>query len=247
MIKLFGYLLMTIGLIGGSLGAITAYRPLVSMPDSELVGLTLSSGAGRDPADPEAPMFAKGTVLTAEDLAALRAGDPEERLVVKEFAFRRWDMAWAACASVGVLALGACIVKFEVRRRIRAAAADSATDTTKGPTPESALATIMSSLEKLRAEIAGIADPHQRNARIIEVIGELNLVQVAAIVDQRHVIMGRQGLGGMAAFMDRFASAERAMNRAWSAAADSANDEAELCLTRAIEILPEAQKLLRGV
>jgi len=104
----------------------------------------------------------------------------------------------------------------------------------------------MSSLDKLRAELAGIADPHQRNARIIEVIGELNLVQVAAIVDQRHVIMGRQGLGGMAAFMDRFASAERAMNRAWSAAADSANDEAELCLARAIEILPEAQGLLRG-
>jgi hypothetical protein len=46
--------------------------------------------------------------------------------------------------------------------------------------------------------------------------------------------------------MDRFASAERAMNRAWSAAADGITEEAELCLARAIETVPEAQKRLKG-
>ena len=256
MIKLFGFLLMTVGLIGGSLAAITAYRPQLSLPDSVLLvdpPLTLIANAGAKPGPDREPVViaernARGdfiTTLNAENLALLRASGAK-RVLVKEFSFDRWEYAWAAAASIATLGVGACIVKFETRRKIRAAAADTSGDTTKGPTIEGALATIKSSLDRLQAELAGIPDEAQKNARIIEVIGELNAVQVAAVVDQRHIILGRQGMGGLANFMDKFASAERAMNRAWSAAADGVYDEAELCLARAIETIPEAQARLKG-
>lgn len=137
-------------------------------------------------------------------------------------------------------------MKFETRRRIRKSAAEASGATSKGPTIEGALATIKSGLDRLQAELAGMTDENLKNARIIEVIGELNAIQVAAIVDQRHIILGRQGMGGLANFMDRFASAERAMNRAWSAAADDVYAEAELCLARAIETIPEVQARLKG-
>ena len=266
MIKLFGYLLMTVGLIGGSLSAITAYRPLLSMPDDQLIGLTLMESAGSTPGDPTKPVVIAEqdpksgeliTKLTPENLALLREAKvlsdaelgretPPERLVVKEFAFGRWDYAWAAGVSVALLGIGAFIVKSQVRRQIRAAAAISASDTSRGPTPEVALETIRTTLDSLRRDLDGITDEHARNARIIEVIGELNAVQVAAIVDQRNVILGRMGMGGMASFMDRFAMAERAMNRAWSAAADGYVEEAEECLARAIETIPDAQAKLKG-
>ena len=266
MIKLFGYLLMTVGLIGGSLSAITAYRPLLSMPDEALVGLTLMESAGSTPGDPTKPVVAAEqdpktgefiTRITPENLALLREAKaqsdarighatPPERIVVKEFAFARWDFAWAAGVSVALLGIGAFIVKSQVRRQIRAAAAISASDTSRGPTPEVALETIRTTLDALRRDLDGITDEHARNTRIIEVIGDLNAVQVAAIVDQRNVILGKMGMGGMASFMDRFAIAERAMNRAWSAAADGYIEESEECLTRAIEAIPEAQAKLKG-
>lgn len=266
MIKLFGYLLMTVGLIGGSLSAITAYRPLLSMPDEALVGLTLMESAGSTPGEKHKPVLVAEqdpktgefiTKLTPENLALLREAKaqfdakvghatPSERLVVKEFAFARWDFAWAAGVSIVLLGLGAGLVKSQVRRQIRAAAAISASDTSRGPTPETALETIRTTLDALRRELDAITDGDARNARIIEVIGELNAVQVAAIVDQRNVILGRMGMGGMASFMDRFAMAERAMNRAWSAAADGYVEEAEECLARAIETIPDAQARLRG-
>jgi hypothetical protein len=245
MIKLLGYLLMTAGLIGGSLAAITMYRPRTSLPDGALIGLTLSAPAGVTEGEPHTPLVARGEVLTAENLAAIRASG-EARIVVKEFALARWDMAWVAGVAIGTLGVGAFLVKSQVRREIRAAARASASDTSRGPTPEAALETIRVTLDRLRTELVGVSDDEAKNARILEVIGGLNAVEVAAIVDQRNTILGRLGMGGLANFMDRFASAERAMNRAWSAAADGITEEAELCLARAIETVPEAQARLKG-
>lgn len=88
MIKLFGFLLMTAGLIGGALSAITAYRPLLTLPDSALVGLELVAAAGSNPDHPHEPILARGTKLTEADLAQLRAAGAK-RVVVKEFSFER--------------------------------------------------------------------------------------------------------------------------------------------------------------
>ena len=44
--------------------------------------------------------------------------------------------------------------------------------------------------------------------------------------------------------MDRFAAAERQINRAWSAAADGVYAEAETCLTTAVDRLDETAKTL---
>lgn len=253
MIRLFGYLLMTVGLIGGSLSAITAYRPRLTLPDDQLVGLTLMVDAGKSPDAPNTalvqakdPETGENRVVTPEMLAVLRAGKTD-RIIVKEFAFERWDLRWWAIGSIAVLATGAFVVKSDVRRKIRAAAAAApdAADA-KMPSPERALEAIRTTLDGLRAEMAGIPDAQGRNQRIIDVIGDLNAVQVAAIVDQRGAIMGRLGMGGLAGFMDRFASAERAMNRSWSAAADGYTEEAEECLARAIAVVPEAQARLKG-
>ena len=60
----------------------------------------------------------------------------------------------------------------------------------------------------------------------------------------KHAILllaiGSLGLAGYARMMERFASGERAINRAWSAAADGFTSELESDLARAEEALADA-------
>jgi hypothetical protein len=53
-------------------------------------------------------------------------------------------------------------------------------------------------------------------------------------------------MGGYARLMDVYAAAERAMNRAWSAAADNDETEAVASLERALVLLDESAKRLPG-
>jgi hypothetical protein len=58
----------------------------------------------------------------------------------------------------------------------------------------------------------------------------------------RAELTSRLGLGGYARLMDAFAAAERAINRAWSAAADEVEAEAITSLDLASELLAEARE-----
>ena len=52
-------------------------------------------------------------------------------------------------------------------------------------------------------------------------------------------------MGGYAELMDRFAGAERQINRAWSAAADGVLPESHRCLANVPEMMREAESKLR--
>ena len=67
---------------------------------------------------------------------------------------------------------------------------------------------------------------------------------MADFIDARQALIGRHGLGGYAMIMDRFAAAERQINRARSAAADGVYDEAETCLKAAADRLRETSQTL---
>ena len=55
------------------------------------------------------------------------------------------------------------------------------------------------------------------------------------------------GIGHAAEVMDRFAAAERQINRAWSAASDGVLEEAEACLAEATMYLDETTARLKAV
>jgi hypothetical protein len=75
---------------------------------------------------------------------------------------------------------------------------------------------------------------------ILARVGELQKTHMTAFVEARPLLIVRLGLGGYAELMDRYAAAERQINRAWSAAADGVLAEAVSCLERASELLDEA-------
>jgi hypothetical protein len=85
-----------------------------------------------------------------------------------------------------------------------------------------------------------------RLALILERIGTLQKTHMPAFVEARPLLVARLGLGGYAELMDRYAAAERQINRAWSAAADGVPEEAVSCLDQAAGLLDEAAARLGG-
>jgi hypothetical protein len=79
-----------------------------------------------------------------------------------------------------------------------------------------------------------------RLALILERLGEAQKTHMPAFVEARPILIARLGLGGFAELMDRYAAAERQINRAWSAAADGVPAEAAQCLELASVFLDEA-------
>ena len=59
-------------------------------------------------------------------------------------------------------------------------------------------------------------------------------------VEARSPLIAQLGLAGFAEVMDRWAAAERQINRAWSAAADGVYEEVVDCLTLSQTHLEEA-------
>ncbi len=80
--------------------------------------------------------------------------------------------------------------------------------------------------EQLLRDLPSMGSEKQRLDAIVERLGEIQKTHLAAFVDARPRLVAKLGLGGYAELMDRFAAAERQLNRAWSAAADGYFDEA---------------------
>ncbi|MEX2218926.1 MAG: hypothetical protein WD749_09220 [Phycisphaerales bacterium] len=224
-------LLVAASLVLGVLGAVTAYLPRVSLPDEALVGLHLTAPAGLRQVDGEpAPIASEGATLTTALLRQLRDAKVS-RIRVKEFSLARWDRWWLfAAGCVGLLTGGLML------RRGRAAAA-SAEGQRAGPGPERAIADLRDGLAALRRDLPAIPDAGARLALIMARIADLQAGPIAAFIAARPLLEARLGIAGYAQLMDRFAAAERQVNRAWSAAADSQEDEAVECLERAADLL----------
>jgi len=203
-------------------------------PGSELAEGVEAAAAEPGAPEPIAPADAE---VTPELLAQMRAAGVEY-VRVKSFAFGRWEGKWFALAGVLGLIVGAVLV----RRAGRDAAAAADARGGDGASPESLMEQAREGLLALRRQAAGEAPGAERAHLIMRRVGEIQRGQINPVVDGRGRLRARLGLAGYARVMDRFAAAERQVNRAWSAAADGDDEEALACLARGAESLTEARE-----
>ena len=106
--------------------------------------------------------------------------------------------------------------------------------------------TLTDSLEKLAARLAELRRRQEQMTpeQIVQFIDDQCAEPFADFADSRNALIQRFGLPGFASVMTQFASAERFVNRAWSAAADGYVEEVKASLDRADGHLRLAHGLL---
>ncbi len=246
--KLIANLILTAAVIAGSLAATTAYLAPLSLPDDALVGLTLNSSAGLiQSADGKSePIAEPDEVVTAEMLADLRAneyiakGTPRKisYITVKEFSFARWQGKWIFLASLAGLVVGAMMIRTASKREIAAATSDAAEGSTSSP--QASFQSIRDTVSALLRDLPGMENDHDRLTAITHRVEELQKTHITAFIDARPILINKLRLGGYAEMMDRFAAAERQINRSWSTAADGYLPDSMQSLNLASTLLEEA-------
>jgi hypothetical protein len=234
--KLLGNLLLAVSLAGGALAAATAYLVPLDLPESEIEGLTLAADAGRG----DAGLLKKGQVLTPAAIAALRS-DGMPYVLVREFSFARWPGKWGFLAAALGLLASAGLLRSASRRGVATAVASGAAEL-----PEKALLAMRATVGGLVRDVPVLPADAERLGVIRDRIGELQRTHMPAFVEARPLLVARLGLGSYAELMDRYAAAERQLNRAWSAAADGALEESMTCLDLAAVLLDDAAARLAG-
>lgn len=252
--KLLANLILTASIIVGALAASTAYIAPLSLPDDQLIGLTINQPAGRvaQPDGSYKPLVPDHTTLTAEHIQALRDHRYDARGVEREVRFvtvndfdpRRWVGVWPFLAAMGGLVLGAGLMRSAAKRELARAEPAATTPGAAAAKPEESLGTIIDIVESLRRDLPGMTDDAAREHAVLERIGAVQSTHAPAFIDARTRLIARLGLGGYAELMDRFAAGERQINRAWSAAADHAMYESAPALDAAASLLAEARALL---
>jgi len=238
--KLFGFLLMTIATILGTVSATTAYLPVL---DAGLVGLTLNEPAGvRMTDEGEVPIAVKDQELSESTITELQDAGVE-RVRVKEFAFSRWSHWPLFALAVVLMIAGTMMVRVATKGEIRASSEAGHEGSSR---PEQLVDEIDREVADLRRALEDILDEEARLVTIVDRVGRLQSQQIAQFFDTRSSLVGRLGLAGYAGAMDRFSALERSLNRAWSAAADEYEEEAMACLERASSLVPEVRERLRG-
>ena len=84
-----------------------------------------------------------------------------------------------------------------------------------------------------------------RPTEIVAFIDDQLMDGVREFADAREAIIPQKGLHGYADIMTQFAAGERAVNRAWSAAADGYVDEVTMCLERADTFFQNTRQMLK--
>lgn len=170
-----------------------------------------------------------------EKVAAQIAGSGVERVdvnVVREFSFDDWD--GKALFLAGILAMVAGIT---VKRTARIEVADEADGS--GASGPAQMRQRLEDMSRAVADLAARAETMDAEA----IHGELTPLfseYGQPFVDDRHVLTAAWGAGRYAAILGPFSSAERRLNRAWSAAVDGALEEARLQLAAAVPYLEES-------
>ncbi len=251
-----GNLLIAVSLVLGALASTTAYVPRLTGDDSALaVGdgythLNAAAGVETDAAGRLAlaadgariPLVDAGTELTPPVQARLRAAGVQ-RVRVKEFSIGRWQHAWLFGLAVIGLIAGSALVKREAAGALRRRPA--ARGTVAQETPQAVLARIVVIARDLQRELPGMPDDAARTQAILERVGHVQTELSLQVVEGRDVLVAALGLARFAELMDAFSRLERALNRAWSAAADGALDEALRCIDAAAAHAPQVERRLR--
>jgi hypothetical protein len=237
--SLLALLVISVSLVLGVVGAATAYSPRTSLPASafQVEGgyATLAQPAGLRDAPPIAPAGAQVTPETLQLLDAAKV----ERVRVKEFSIARWSESWMFLVGCVGLGIGAGIIRFG--RATSAGTADSpASGTALARPPQQALAQLRSDVDALIADRVHQPDPGARMRAILDRVSVFQRTTMPEFVEGRPTLIARGGLGFYSSVMTPYAAAERALNRAWSAAADAHLPEAEESLDTAVVRLQEA-------
>ena len=245
--KFLGQTIIWIAVGVGVISAATAYQADLSLPDDQLIGLTLGAPAGAKVGEDDKlePIAKTDTKLDAQLIQSLR-DQPAELMIkdetrkvefssvrVKEFAWSRWSGRWYFLLSLAVLVGGA----FLTRRAAKLAAAVADHDQPEGATgsPEALLDAVHDAVQELAAAVEKAAGHDEQKSLILDHIGQLQKGDLARFYESRDRLIAQKGLGYYAELMDRFALAERHLNRAWSAAADDHTEEALASLKIATE------------
>lgn len=241
--SLLALLVVSISLVLGVVGAATAYSPRTILPASafKVEGgyATLAQPAGQRGAPPIAPA---GAQVTPETLQLLEAAKVE-RVRVKEFSIARWSESWMFLLGCAGLGIGAGIIRFG-RAGLAGTADSPASGTAFARPPQQALAQLQSDVNALIADRVHQPDPGARMRAILDRVAVFQRTTMPEFVEGRPTLIARGGLGYYSSVMTPFAAAERALNRAWSAAADSHLHEAEASLDLAMAHLQSTAALL---
>jgi hypothetical protein len=251
--KLLASLLLWISLGLGAVAGTTAYRPTLDAAASAAEPLTLSAPAGLAPRAADAtgdleplvrPVRADGTPtrLDGEVIARLRDAGVE-RVRVKEFALGRWKEGWLFGLACLGLTAAATLMRVDARRALARSAGANGTDAGARLSPEQALGAAQRSLEELRTSLTTQTDEADLK-RIVECLNDLQATHFVSFVDARPALLGSLGMARYARLMGSFATAERQLNRSWSAAADRIAEEALLSLDAGIASLAETRAML---
>ncbi|MAY75028.1 MAG: hypothetical protein CMJ31_10000 [Phycisphaerae bacterium] len=169
----------------------------------------------------EAPLFPAGTELTPETVEAMIGDDPAgpvvRRVKVASWSWARWSTKYVFLGACGGLIVGGILVRFA--GRISGANAVSE-DVAVEETPAGAIAAARAMVQRVIAKAPDAEDMGEALRLVNDELGELQQSHLAAFAEAREALIGRYGLAKFAGIMDRFAEGERAVNRAWSAAAD---------------------------
>lgn len=238
--KLIASLVLWISLGLGAIAGTTAYRPTLDAVAAAPTPLTLGAPAGRTASESGTeivplvrPTQPDGTptLLDQATIATLRAGGVE-RVKVKEFSLLRWKEAWLfAIACVG-LVTAAALLRLDARRIATTGASAAGSEAA----PEAALARAADELTALRESLRA-TDAVEAMPRLVDGLNRIQATHLTAFLDARPRLLSRMGMGRFARLMGSFATAERQLHRAWSAAADRVPDEALDCLERGTAML----------
>lgn len=158
-----------------------------------------------------------------------------EAKVSAPFSFAAWEWKWWFALAVLAMVAGISL------KRPSTAAPATDRGIESGPLAE----WLDETLDTTRglAEAGAELEPTELHQRL----GALLAGPVHAFVEAREQLRERLGLHAFAEVMGPFSSAERRLNRAWSASVDRNVPEARSCLTEAVPLLEEAHRqLLRG-
>ena len=163
--------------------------------------------------------------------AVLRTGPPEGAASESGWSTIPWG--WYLF-SVGVGGVGVILLRL-------AAAKDKQDD---GMT-ELEYSTVQQSLEEVSTVVARLCSQAVSDPRVIVSVIDNECVEpLADFANARQALVKRFGMTIYADVMSEFASAERFLNRAWSAAADGYVDEVETCLNRANSHLASTRQII---
>ena len=183
-----------------------------------------------------------GTLLSSGRLAQLDDAGVET-VFTKSFSFSRWRHWWIFLLSALGMFTGSMIIRRSDKAAIAEAAAKSEGQDSTG-SPEGALQALLDEVGALRGRLDGMSDEATQLEAIRDGLESAQKTHVEVFVEARPLLIGRKGLAGYAELMDRFAAAERQINRSWCSAADGVLEESVECLATAEILLGEAQAKL---